>query len=309
MNYVIYKLRFLTPVHFGKKALNDTEYTLGADTLYSALCHEAINNSEDTLEKFVANTKNGLLSISDVFPYMNNDYMLPKPYVNVERTERSGDSIVKKAFKKLKYISVSEIDSFVEGAFDVTKAISMKELGVEDLKISVSIRGLEETLPYEVGYYVFNEGNGLYFLMGYQNDEQKVLFDTLIESLSYSGIGGKRNSGYGRFEYECVAVPELLLRRLNSDGARYMALSVCLPTDNELDEVLSNAQFSVVKRSGFVASSTYSPEQTRKNDLYLLASGSCFDMRFAGDVYDVSSGLGTHPVYRYAKPIFMEISV
>ena len=29
---------------------------------------------------------------------------------------------------------------------------------------------------------------------------------------------------------------------------------------------------------------------------------------FAGDIYDVSEG-GKHPVYRYAKPIFMGVSL
>ena len=58
----------------------------------------------------------------------------------------------------------------------------------------------------------------------------------------------------------------------------------------------------------FVASSDYAEEWRKKKDLYVFTAGSCFVNCFAGDIYDVSEG-GKHPVYRYAKPIFMGVSL
>ena len=85
-----------------------------------------------------------------------------------------------------------------------------------------------------------------------------------------------------------------------------MSLSGALPRENELEEAMENAEYMLLKRSGFVSSSSYCDSFMRKKDLYIFASGSCFRRKFEGDVYDVSSN-GTHPVYRYAKPIFIGV--
>lgn len=85
-----------------------------------------------------------------------------------------------------------------------------------------------------------------------------------------------------------------------------MSLSCSLPKYNELETVLEGASYLLQKRSGFVVSDKYSEEPLRKRDLYILKAGSCFRTIFEGDIYDVSDG-GTHAVYRYAKPLFMEV--
>ena len=82
-----------------------------------------------------------------------------------------------------------------------------------------------------------------------------------------------------------------------------MSLTSALPMDEEWPELLIDAKYQLRKRSGFIASDSYAQEQRKKKDMYLFSSGSCFTKRFSGDVYDVSDG-GSHPVYRYAKPIF-----
>ena len=47
-------------------------------------------------------------------------------------------------------------------------------------------------------------------------------------------------------------------------------------------------------------------EQQKKKDLYVFRAGSCFVHPFAGDIYDVSDG-GSHPVYRYARAMFLGV--
>ncbi|MBQ3692606.1 MAG: type III-A CRISPR-associated RAMP protein Csm4, partial [Clostridia bacterium] len=41
---------------------------------------------------------------------------------------------------------------------------------------------------------------------------------------------------------------------------------------------------------------------------YFLGSGSVVRRKFEGDVYEVGEN-GTHTVYRYSKPIFMEVKL
>ena len=75
--------------------------------------------------------------------------------------------------------------------------------------------------------------------------------------------------------------------------------------EEELENVLKDARYRVIKKSGFAASTQYAKDQ-RKRDLYVLAAGACVTQMYEGDVYDVGTG-EAHPVYRYAKPIFMEV--
>ena len=59
--------------------------------------------------------------------------------------------------------------------------------------------------------------------------------------LSLSGIGGKKNSGLGHFRYNTVELPKELNKRLNTKG-EVMTLSVSLPTDKEIEDILDDSR-------------------------------------------------------------------
>lgn len=307
MNYKIYKMQFQGPVHFGRQSLEDGEYTFCADTLFSALYQEAVWMGEKVLQDFYTYVKNGELLFSDAFPFMKNVYYLPKPMKRIDMGDNQGNSKLKKEYKKLKYISAEEMNDYLCGRFDLSNGQKLENFGFFEMKVSASIRGEEETKPYRIGTYYYKEGNGLYFIVGYDEEKKLILLEELMESLSLSGIGGKRAAGMGRFVFFTEKMPLDLKKRLEGNGKTYMSLSVSLPQDKELDEVLKDSEYLLCKRSGFVASENYSEEQMRKRDLYVLKAGSCFQMKYKGDIYDVSGNMGKHPVYRYAKPIFMEV--
>lgn len=305
MVYQLYKLEFLNNVHFGKNSLNDAEISFSADTLFSALCIEALKRGE--LKKLYEITQKGELVISDAFPYQGKTYYLPKPCVRIERTESRGNSSEKKKIKKMKYIPAEKMDSWLSGNFVPDERYDLSRLGKKGVKVSVAVRGKEEPDPYRVKYFSFNEGNGLYFLAGGTEESLKFL-EKLMTSLSYSGLGGKRYAGMGRFDYRIAGIPENIQKRLQQKAARYMLLSTALPDEEELPQVMQEADYQLVRRGGFVASETYSEQQMRKKDLYVFAAGSCFGKTFSGNIYDVSSG-GKHAVYRYAKGFFMGVDV
>ena len=309
MDYKVYKLRFLGAVHFGRQCLEDGEYTFCADTLFSALCQEALKQGEDVLQRFYQNARKGSLLLSDAFPYMGDTYYLPKPMKRIETANNKGDSKIKKAYKKLKYIPMEALDVYLSGNYDICNAQTenIGQLGYFEMKTAASIRGEEETKPYRIGTYYYNKGNGLYIIAGYREQADVELLDKLMECLSFSGIGGKRAAGLGRFELLAGSLPEKFLRRLEGTGARYMSLSVSLPRADELEAALTGAEYMLCKRSGFVASGQYAPRQMRKRDLYVLKAGACVATGYQGDIYDVSDESGGHPVYRYAKPMLMGV--
>jgi CRISPR-associated protein Csm4 len=308
MNYKIYKLAFSGAVHFGKKTLDDAEYTFCADTLFSALCQEAVKDGTEVLKKLYQFCAEGKLLFSDAFPYIGDTCFLPKPMTHIESDTEKGDSSVKKAYKKLQYIPAGELSVYLNGGYDALRAPDLgHDLGTADIKVSASIRGEEEAKPYRIGTYYFKEGNGLYLIVGYSEDGALHLAESLLKRLSYSGIGGKRASGMGRFTLYPGKLPQEMLKRLTGTGSKYMTLSVSLPRIEEMEVTLEQAEYLLAKRSGFVGSGAYSETQMRKRDLYVLKAGACVRNKYYGDIYDVSDHAGTHPVYRYAKPMFMEV--
>ena len=308
MKYSVYKFEFNAGVHIGDSSLEDSEFQIHADTIFSALCLQALQEGGETgLNAFCDMAREGRITISDAFPYIGDTLYIPKPMLQVQ-SERDGNSADKKNFKKMKYIPIDKVDDFVKGNIDAAAVNNdMSRLGSSELRTQASIKGLEETLPYHVGVYRFAEGNGLYMIAGYESDEDKYKLEDLLIALSYDGIGGKRSSGLGRFTLKPAKMPEKLAIALQDTSAeKYIALSVCLP-DSELDDdLLAGASYGLIRRGGFVYSADYAAEPRRKKDIYLFQPGSVFEKRFKGSVFDVSDG-GSHPVYRYAMPLWMGV--
>lgn len=302
LKYWMYRLSFPNGIHIGEHNLDESLIAFKADTLFSALFMEALKTSEEKAGKLLLSAKEGALYLSDAFPYIGSTEYLPKPACSIQTEEKKGDSVLKKALKSLAYIPMKSLDQYLNGSFDaVTEKERLSGLGVHDLKVSAAIAGQEQTMPYHVGSFHFQKGNGLYVIIAAEEAEK---IEGLMRQLSFAGIGGKKSAGYGRF---CIdEIREFPADPFVSPGSLYMSLGVCLPTQDEIKTACDGASFQVLKRSGFVASETYDLEQRKKKDIYVMAAGSCFQNKFDGDVYDISDG-GNHPVYRYAKPIFWRL--
>lgn len=305
MKYEVYKLKFPYGVHFGDKLLEKSSVSFMADTLFSALCIEAIKRSAEDFNYFYENVKEGNILLSDAFPFVDDELLLPKPYIRVDSDEE--DSSKKKKFKKIKYVAMSKWIEYLNGQMNPDEEIAIeKRIGKFDVKTHASIRGLDETMPYRIGTFSFNENAGLYIIYAATNDEVRDLFYDLLDGLSFSGIGGKRSSGLGRFEIYDGELPEVIQEALNNKTKKNVTLSISLPREDELESAIEGGTYMLEKRSGFVDSCRYADTYMRKRDLYMFSAGSVFENRFSGDIYDVSSG-GNHPVYRYGKPIFLGV--
>ncbi len=306
MDYTLYCLEFMNGVHFGKGNLDRTEITFHADTLFSALFQEALKLGKQ--ERFLRSVSDGRIVLSDAFPYIGRTYYVPKPMipVQIQEEKKQGDSRQKKLFKNLKYIPVNTISDFVNGTFPEEHMEDMKYLGIQKMKVSVGIRGKEEPEPYQVSIWYFNEGTGLYILAGYEERADLELLNELFNSLQYTGLGGKKSSGLGRFKYKICEVPNDIKKQLLQRSKENILLSTALPEDDELEDVLKNASYILMKRSGFIDSSVYASQQMRKRDIYVFSPGSCFTRTFKGRIIEEKNG-GTHAVFRYAKAFFMGV--
>lgn len=317
MNFCLYKLKFLTPVHIGNGAngLGSSEITIHSDTLFSALCIEA--KRFGLLDSFYEAADKGRLAFSDLLPFKGEELYLPKPVckMKMNRPEARDEDI--KSGKKLKLIPVRLFDSYLgslEGKceFDA-KGIyqDTKSFAVTAVRSCVALKGLEQSLPYYVGVTFFEEGCGLYLVLGYEGEQDFELFHRLMAALSYSGIGGKRSAGLGKFSFEAVKEAEneaesALFNLLSREASTYMTLNVSLPEDSELDKAVESGYYGILRRGGFVQSESIAD---KKKEIYAFAPGSCFKEKYKGFIADVALEGAGHSVYRMLKPMFVGVNV
>ena len=310
----IVKLCFTAPVHLGEGLLESAGKTLCADTLFSALCHEILLcEGESALNALVSAAKRGDFRISDAFPFSGAVYYLPRPACTVQSETENADASAGKHFKKLRFLPVTALRTYLDGALSAEEAIAyhdaVKEIGEEFLQTNVRVPEdpAQDSDPYYVGGFRFRPGCGLWLLLCAENPQQMERYLALFSALGYSGIGGERSSGFGRFQMQAEELPAPLADLIQGGGSGIlMSLSVCLPGDDELEAAVSDAGYMLIRRSGFVASETYAQKPQKKNDLLMFAAGSCFRRPFCGDIYDVSVN-GSHPVYRYGLPLFISL--
>jgi CRISPR-associated protein Csm4 len=303
---------FQAPVHFGGGRLSGSDYACDAATLFSALFIEALKMGQS--DSLLKAARIGELLISDVFPFIGSNHYLPKPMLSaVDRVSNKqsqdaaaeSDSVQKKVFKKLKYLPAESYLSYFDGSLDPPSELGRFKLGSAALttKVNLTRELKDDAEPYHVGGYTFAPGAGLYFIL--QGEYNIAL---VLEQLQYSGIGGERSSGYGRFGYEVVDVPADLAALLNSGGEQKILLASSAPKREELtDDLLASAKYALKRRSGFIQSTSHSANLQKKRDFYVFAAGSVFSKTFVGDVFDVNATPDAHPVYRYARAMWMGV--
>ena len=215
--------------------------------------------------------------------------------------------------KKSTYIRASQINSLLEsGSSD--RQFAVPEFAAPLVAGRVALRE-EKPLPYYVGSYVFSEHSGLYFILGVEHEEEFTLIKELLLSLGYSGIGGKRSSGYGKFEladdelelfddggvYDDDTAIALML--YNEKSKYQMCLAPVCPKADEL-AVVKQGSYKLIKRGGFITSSA-AKDNIKRNSIYMLQDGSCFPERLCGQMLQQTVDGLAHDVYRDGIGMFV----
>ncbi|CCK84275.1 Csm4 family CRISPR-associated ramp protein [Lactobacillus equicursoris 66c] len=293
----IYVMKF-HQAHFGNGYLNSSIAHFTASRLFSALCLEAIKNN--CLDEFIAEANQPDFVLSDAFPFIERPY-LPKPvsYPNFDFAfESLDDNIQKQKLADSLYaVPLDEYHNFLQGTADMERFARSQA----NFSKTVEITKKGED-PYEVAVTYFK--GSLYVIA-----KQSQIVDQLMTSLQYSGLGGKRSSGYGSFELRIGNLPSDLadcLCQENDERSEYVLLTTSFPRKEELDQVLPYAKYEIYKESGFAYSET-EQELLRKQDFYKFKAGSIFKRAYHGYIADVRPDGFDHPVYNFAKGLFYKI--
>ncbi|MDO5725884.1 MAG: type III-A CRISPR-associated RAMP protein Csm4 [Tissierellia bacterium] len=308
MKYTIFKLFFKKGLRIGNIHLDSNQIEISADILFSAIVNEAASMGEEKCAEILELFMKDRLIISDAFPSIKDELFLPKPLIS--NFEDSGDSNEKKAFKKLKFIPLSKWEEFINGKSNPDELNQLfSNFGTSELntKIKHSISGEHDI--YNISYFRFQANSGLYFLLGYELDSDYEKFEELLHDLSFTGIGGKKSSGWGSFVFIEIDTPKELLNRLNTPNSN-MLLTTSMAKESELKFIFEkDCSYRVSRRGGFIYTenkNAINDNTKRKQTMHFFKSGSIFDKRFEGDIFEIGKGF-SHSVYRYGKPMWLEV--
>lgn len=303
MSLKLYQMNFKN-AHFGNGYLNKANETFEASRLYSALFLEAQKMKKS--EEFCKITNCENFVISDAFPIINGVPFIPKPigFPKVLKKRVSAQQLKKsrqnsKKVKKIDYISINKLDDYLNQNIDI------EQLYKEQMSLS------QKVLVGKVGDDPYNVEVSFMKVPLYVIMTESPLVNELMFSLQYSGLGGKRGEGYGKFKVKIDDIPSVLTKRLkfSSKGAMseyWMALSTCYPQTDELENALNGANYLLEKSSGY-AFSLKEKKNHRKKDLYKFKAGSTFKYLFKGDIFDVRPEGFSHPVYNFSRGLFFRI--
>lgn len=321
MDYYVYPLHFVTPVHFGDVSqggtLENTSLMFSSDSFFGACCSE-LSHDEEILQNFVKLVTEEQILISSLFPYYQGveglELYTSVPMMKIEVPENQITSYAevkieatkRKRLKRHEFLRTSRVQHFsrlVREKIEVTEPV----FGQENTITQVNMRG-EQSRPYYVGSYRFVEKAGLYIVVGFADESCRSLFESILERLGYSGIGGKRSSGWGKFE---LAEDPILLDEdglyeddkalyemiNNKESSLQMCISTCVPIEPDELNLLKKGSFKLKKRSGFVVVEN-AALQYKRNSYYALAEGSVCPKALHGRMLSIQSSVLPYTIYR-----------
>ena len=332
MSYLLYKLRFPNGIHIGTAFGNTLEETMigtYSDTFFSAIYNEYMKIYDDNELYKISET--GDFLVSDLLPFKEKedrttDFYLPKPFINIERKVIKTETTVDR--KKVKAINFIPADKLNEYFSFLEKGTKFPEIddnfGKRQLytKNKVSLNG-EDTKLYNIEVFKFNKNSGLYFIVKLPEDDKwQEIFENILESLSLTGIGGKKNSGFGQFisedpmffdgtDFDAIESESdaFINRALFTKSKKFLLLSSYSPKIEEIKKIKENDNcYQLIKRSGFVNSSSYSEQAEKRKQVYMLSSGSVLNFKPEGKILDLSLH-GNHSIYRMGKPIVLGVKI
>lgn len=263
--------------------------------------------------------------LSSAFPYYKGELFFPKPFAKLPAINDDDNKISGKAYKKIKYLGKSYFERVLKGGEGKIEKEHIKNGFVSEMFLPnenprilesgitqrVRVNYGDDAEPFFIDKIYFGADAGLYFLLQDSFDaSEKELFYNALVHLGQNGIGTDRSVGNGHFtvstEEITIEIPEKTNAQIN--------LGLLCPTEKDQHNILSdeNSQYSLVKRSGWIASPTKIDFTSwRKNSIYMLAEGSALHTshELSGKIVDLAPKAVGHPIFRSGKCILINANI
>ena len=299
------KLRFLTPVRFGAdhsgSELGGVRMAARADTLYSALFLAMLQAKKEAAFQLAA--EEGRLRFSDTLPRRGETLYIPRPMGLFGDPVKTEDPSARKKWKRIEYVPIGGLKDYLNGTASPEELTEPFGLPFEVTRVNT--RDYEENMPYQVPGFRFFDGCGSYFIAEAADEAALGLAEEAIRLLQGNGFGGRASSGWGKFTYSLEEPEPALNAMLENENAPVQLLLSCAFPAREEAAVLEDACFSLCRRGGYSGELAGMP--SKKQTVYLISAGSAFSRRFDGCILNAAGNTG-HPVWRYAKAMFLGVS-
>ena len=323
LKHVTYHLNFRSSLHLGRRGvgLEETEISIPADTLFSAICQTwRTFYGEECLTEFLAQYKTGEpFLLTSAFPFAGDIRFFPKPLIDL-KVHADDD---RKKLKKVRYLSERRFRQIVNDdsiAFESNDFINDGQLWIHaderaqfqdnpivwkpDKRPRVTVdRQSSASEIWYLGNVKFSEGCGLWFDAKFEAEETQTRIETILRVLGDTGIGGERSAGYGIFDLHSKPAEIESDREMD----RFVTLSPVCPRDaNELNRLIQDdvgqgdVGYMLEERSGWIGSAEGS--HLRRQQVWMFAEGSVLrgNGRRVGRLVDLKPDSCPHPVWRYA---------
>lgn len=264
------------------------------------------------LDDFIKGSPPFIISSSMPMKYSGNiTYYLPKPSVKIDMSNI--DSSTLKKFKKIKYISLADFNTFTGNKEEQYNYItagkwSSPEFLSENIQHNTIDRMKGGTVERRLFYSTesfFKSDTGLYFLIKGKLADYAI---NALKFLSINGIGGDASTGKGHFSFD-VSETELFSEKLS--GNSFMSLSLYNPKKEEIElfkEKPEIFRYDLVSKKGKTGKFISSANVWKERVTY-FKEGSIFpniNKEYYGGCVKVKDD-GEFPVYSngYAFPVFL----
>ncbi len=319
--YKLFKLKFLTPVHFGtnRPGFEDIDNVLHSDTLFSAIVNTWMRfYPEDLMKFFPENSENEInfsyFKLSSAFPFYEDLLFFPKPYIKPNFVNDDTDPRTVKKWKKVEFVDEDIFRKILnnetidfqgdEGIID-QKFLTIKKVknngkvySTFDVPRIVKDRISQQTTPFTFTRMEFDEKAGLFFLADFQNNEWEKKFRTILNLLGDYGIGGDRTIGHGQFEVSIIK--DFETENMEQTDA-FVNLSLFHPGKEEISTILQKSSYQLIERKGWIYSGKSKP--LRRKSVRMFREGSVFSGAF-GYYGNVVKVLEKNPALKLEHDVF-----
>ncbi len=306
------RLTALGPWHLGARGvgMEASETYVGADTLFSALCHAWLHlygDVEAFLQPFLDGT--APFRISSAFPFGPEGWYPVRPL----RAAMSWGG--PKLLRNVRYVHENAWQTWAGGAeppqgqWEVHGSFLCPSgkhapVRVEAVPHVALHRQTSASNLYFIGEVYFRKGCGMALLVDYEDETWYNRVLSLLEWLGDNGLGGERTSGRGQFSVADAQAPLAF-----GDARQVVLLSPYVPAG--ADEIaawdLSGSSYSLLTRRGFMEPAGRAGGLRRKS-LRMFAEGSVLHRKPNTDkptglLADVTPEVfDLHRIYRYGVP-------
>ena len=312
--HVTYHLNFRSPLHLGRRGvgLEETEISVPADTLFSAICQTwRTFYGEEHLTDFLTQYETGEpFLLTSAFPFAGDIRFFPKPLIDL-KVDADDE---RKKLKKVRFLSEKRFRQIVNGeeiAFGPDDLINDGQLWIHDDDKCPSAVWKTDKRPrvtldrqsstseiWHLGGVKFHKDCGLWFDAKFDTEETQTQIETILRVLGDTGIGGERSAGYGIFDLHSKPTES----ESDQKADRFVTLSPICPRDaDELNRLIQgDVGYTLEERSGWIGSAE--GNGLRRQQVWMFAEGSVLagNGRRVGRLVDLKPDACPHPVWRYA---------